>query len=180
MPTAAYTPVAKAFHWIMALMWIGVFALGKLSADGPDWLNPNHVLTAWHKGIAATILALVFFRLAWRLTHPAPALPETMSALMKKAAHAGHVLLYVLALIALPLSGWYFSSVAGRPVYLAGLFELPAIAGADQAFRATAREIHENLAFICLLLVLGHIAVALKHHFVDRDDILSRMSFFGR
>lgn len=110
----------------MAFLWIGAWFIGITAVHWRDELNPHHELTFLHKAIASTLLFLVVARIGWRLSHPAPALPDTMSPLMKKGALIGHVLLYVVALLALPLSGWYWSSVADKPIMVAGLFVLRA------------------------------------------------------
>lgn len=178
--SASYTPVAKGFHWIVALIWIAAWTLGFTAAHGPEAINPDHVLTGAHKAIASTVIVLTALRLLWRLTHRPPALPETMSPLAQNLAHLGHVLLYAVALIALPLSGWYWSSIAGRPVLLGGIIPLPPLAAADPDLRAVARLIHLYTAWFCGALVLGHILVAFKHHFIDRDDILLRMTHARR
>jgi cytochrome b561 len=176
-PTVSYTPVAKLFHWGMALLWIAAWAIGFTAAHGGKALNPDAILTILHKSVASTILFLVVLRLFWRFGHRPPSLPETMSPLAQQLAHFGHLLLYAVALIALPLSGWWLSSVAGRPVLLAGLINLPLLSEPDKALVATARLFHNYTAWFCGLLVLGHILVAIKHHVIDRDDILLRMKW---
>ncbi|MCF1249819.1 cytochrome b/b6 domain-containing protein [Pseudomonas putida] len=118
---------------------------------------------------------LVILRLAWRVTRPAPGMPETRSRSMQQAASVGHWLLYGVALIALPVSGWYWSSVAERPIMVAGLFPLPPLVDADEGMYATAKAIHTYVGWFCGVLVVGHIAAALKQHFIDRDAVLKGM-----
>ncbi|WP_420994660.1 cytochrome b [Cupriavidus sp. 30B13] len=172
--TDKYTRTAQALHWLMALIWLASWGAGMVAAHVPA-LNPHHGLTAVHKAVASTLLALVVIRVAWRLAHPAPALPPSMSVFMQRAAHLGHLVLYALALIALPLSGWYWSSVAGRAVQLAGLFTLPPLAAPDEAMRDLAANVHVLTAWFCGALVGGHIVVALKHRFIDRDSVMASM-----
>ena len=174
-PGSSYTPVAKGFHWLMAILWIGAWALGFISAHGAKVLNPDHVLTFLHKSVASTIVFLTLLRVIWRIGHRPPALPDSMSPLMRKLAHLGHLLLYAVALLALPMSGWFLSSVADKPILMAGFIHLPMLHGPDQSLVATARLVHNILAWSCGLLVAGHILVAFKHHLIDRDDILLRM-----
>ncbi|WP_294535266.1 cytochrome b [uncultured Rhodoblastus sp.] len=176
-PAVAYTPVAKFFHWGMALLWIVAWALGFTAAHGGKALNPDFVLTFLHKSVASTIVFLTVFRLFWRFGHSPPALPATMSPLTQLFAHFGHLLLYAVALIALPISGWLLSSFAGKPILLAGFIHLPLLTEPDKALVATARLVHNYTAWFCGLMVLGHILAALKHHFIDRDDILMRMKW---
>lgn len=176
-PAVSYTPVAKLFHWGMALVWIAAWGIGFTAAHGGKSLNPEHVLTFLHKAIASTILFLTVLRLLWRFGHRPPILPETMSALSQQFAHFGHLLLYAVALIALPISGWLSSSFAGKPILMAGFIPLPPLAAPDKALGATVFAIHTYTAWFCGLLVLGHILIAIKHHVIDRDDILLRMKW---
>jgi cytochrome b561 len=170
---AAYTPIAKGFHWLMALIWIGAWLGGMTAAH--VW-NPDHQVTVLHKEIASTILVLIVFRLLWRVTHRPPALPASMSSGMQTFAHLGHIALYAIALLALPISGWLMSSFADKPVMLAGLIKLPSLASPDKALAGLTHTFHAYTGWFCGLIVAGHVAFALKHHLVDRDDVLLRMS----
>lgn len=127
---AGYTSTAKWLHWGMAFLWIASWGIGILAVYGRDQLNSDHGLTVLHKAIASTLLFLIVARVAWRLTHRTPAFPDSMSPLMQRGAFIGHLLLYAVALVALPLSGWYWSSVADKPIMVAGLFQLPSLVAA--------------------------------------------------
>jgi cytochrome b561 len=172
-PDVSYTPVAKGFHWLMAAIWICAWLVGVIAAH--IW-NPDHQLTALHKEIASTVLFLTALRLLWRFTHRPPALPGTISLAMQKFAHLGHFALYAIALLALPFSGWLMNSFADKPVMLAALIQLPSLAAPDKALAGITHTVHVYTAWFCGLMVVGHIAFALKHHIVDRDDILLRMA----
>ena len=93
-----YHPVSRYIHWLMAAIFIIAWAIGFYSTEfmtyGVD-ANKGSVITL-HKNIASTILFLVVIRIFWRYTHPAPKLPDTMSAGMKKMAHLAHYVLYFL------------------------------------------------------------------------------------
>ncbi|PRB79037.1 cytochrome b [Pseudomonas sp. MYb185] len=173
--SGSYTATAKWLHWGMALIWIAAWFIGILATHWRDELNPGHGLTILHKAIASTLLFLIIIRVAWRLTHPTPAMPDTMSPLMQRGAVLGHVLLYAVALIGLPLTGWFWSSVADKPIMVAGLFALPPMVGPDENLYDLAKATHTYMSWFCGALVGGHILVALKHHFVDRDDVLKGM-----
>lgn len=170
-----YTDTAKWLHWGMAAIWIVSWGIGIAATHWRDELNPDHGLTILHKALASTLLFLVVARVAWRLTHPAPALPDSMSPLMQRGAIIGHVLLYVIALVALPFSGWYWSSVADKPILLLGLLQLPPLVAPAPDQYDLAKMIHTWLGWFCGALVGGHLLVALKHHFIDRDGVLTGM-----
>jgi cytochrome b561 len=168
-----YTRTAIALHWLIALLIIANFALGLTMADMA--LSPQKLkFFSWHKWVGVTIFMLVCLRLLWRLAHAAPPLPASMPAWQAKAAHMSHLLLYVL-MFAIPLSGWLYSSAAGKTVVYLGLIPLPDLVHADKALAEVLKEVHEYLNFILAAFVVMHIAAAWKHHLVDRDDVLTRM-----
>ena len=104
-----------------------------------------------------------------------------MSSIEVLLARGGHLAIYV-CLVAMPLSGWLMASAStlqdtyGIKNMVFGLFELPdpfqpGSAELEQLFR----RIHFYIALALSLLLLGHLAAALKHHFFNRDNVLRRM-----
>jgi len=168
-----YTPTARWLHWIMAAIVIVTLLLGIYLADVPK--GPERTgLIQWHKSIGSLVLALVIYRLYWRLTHPAPPLPDTIPAWQQKAAEIGHWLLYAL-MFAQPLGGWVMSSARGFPVRLGGILPLPALVDKNDALADALVGIHGLLGWSLAALAAGHIVIALKHHFIDHEPILTRM-----
>jgi cytochrome b561 len=168
-----YTPVAKGLHWLMAVMILGLLALGIYMHDLP--LSPQKLeLYSWHKWFGVTVFLLVWLRLAWRVTHRPPALPEAMSHRMQWLAHAGHAVLYGLMII-IPLSGWLMSSAKGFQTVWFGVLPIPDLLGKDKALGDLLKELHEALNVLLMLTLAGHVAAALWHHFVLKDDTLRRM-----
>jgi cytochrome b561 len=173
-----YTRTAQILHWLMAIIFIAAWAIGFYSGNflsyDSDGSFKGQVITL-HKNIATTILFLVMIRLFWRYTHPAPKLPENMSPMMKGLAHLGHLLLYVL-LLAMPISGCLFSWSAGHPAPVLYLFNIPQLIGENRQILAVVKPLHIYLSWFAGLLVVGHLAAALKHHFVDKDTVLISMT----
>jgi len=168
-----YTRTAIFLHWLVALGLVGTFALGFYMQDLP--LSPNKLkLYSWHKWAGATLLVLIVVRLAWRMTHRAPALPLTMSPMARLAADAGHWLLYTL-MLAIPLSGWLMSSAQGFPVVWFGVLPLPDLIAKDAALGALLKDAHIVLNYTLLVAVVGHVGAALQHHFIKKDAVLTRM-----
>ena len=171
--TDHYTRTAIALHWAVALLIFANLPLGEYMHDLP--LSPVKLrLFSYHKWIGVTVFLLAVARLAWRAGHTPPPLPETIPAWQRHAAHGLHHLLYLL-LFAIPLSGWLMSSAKGFQTVYLGVLPLPDLIGKDKALGDALREVHEMLNFGLLALVLGHIAAALKHQFIDRNGILARM-----
>ena len=168
-----YTPVAKGLHWLMAVMILGLLALGIYMSDLP--LSPQKLtLYSWHKWFGVTVFLLVWLRLAWRVTHRPPALPETLSAPMRLAAHAGHAALYLL-MLAIPLSGWLMSSAKGFQTVWFGVLPIPDLLGRDRELGDLLQQVHKLLNLLLMLTLAGHVLAALWHHFVLKDDTLRRM-----
>ena len=171
--SAPYTRTAKSLHWLMAVLLIGLLALGFYMHDLP--LSPEKLkLYAWHKWAGVSAFLLVLVRLAWRIGHPPPALPASMSRPMQLAAHAGHGLLYVL-LIAIPLTGWLMSSAKGFQTVWFGVLPIPDLLGKDKETGELLALVHKSLNLLFVAAILGHVGAALKHHFIDKDGLLDRM-----
>jgi cytochrome b561 len=168
-----YDRVAVGLHWLMAICIIGMLILGLIWED----IKPLELKIAainFHKSLGLTLLLLAFFRLYWRLRHPAPALPETIPPLERKAARAAHVGLYAL-MIAIPLSGWmYVSALAKYPTVYFGLFTIPHLP-IPKSLKGFFGESHELLAYGLIALLVLHLLAALKHHFFDKNDVLRRI-----
>ncbi|WP_430391320.1 cytochrome b [Dyella sp. 20L07] len=169
--------VAKFFHWITALAILGngVFGLLMDLASSPmqkiNWL-------ALHKSIGLTVLALLLLRLLWRAADRRPR-EDPAPRWQQLAAHAVHGVLYLL-IAALPLSGWWFNSVTGKPLQFFKLFNLPALSAANPDLRHLSHSIHENLFWFLVIVLVLHVGGALKHHLIDRDNTLLRMLPFRR
>lgn len=168
-----YTATAKTLHWGIAVLIFGLLALGFYMQDLP--LSPTKLqLYAWHKWAGITVFLLVVVRLAWRLRHRPPALPDHMARLERAAAHAGHHLLYLL-MFAIPLSGWLMSSAKGFQTVWFGVVPIPDLLGKDKGLGDLLQTVHMSLNFVMVAALLGHIGAALKHQFINKDDVLPRM-----
>jgi cytochrome b561 len=177
---ARYGGVAIALHWLAALAVAATFPLGVCLADLPT--SPRKAgLADYHRWIGVTVFALTGVRLAWRLLHRPPSLPAAMPRWQLRAATASHWTLYGL-LLAIPLTGWLYSSAAGLPTVYLGLWRLPDGVGADEALAAGFKLAHVVLNFALLAFVIVHVAAAVKHQFVGGDGLLARMlpgGYFG-
>lgn len=182
-----YTRTAIALHWAVAVLIFAGFGLGLTMTDMP--FSPQQLkFYSWHKWIGITVFALATWRLLWRLNHPAPALPSHMPAWQQAVAHASHHLLYAL-FFAIPIAGWLFSSAKGVQTVYLGYLPLPdllskeigniALMATDAGKPFTVAELlrltHKTLNYLMGLLVVTHIAAAIKHHFIDRDDVMTQM-----
>jgi cytochrome b561 len=180
---ARYGNVAITLHWSIALGIIANIALGLTFADMSNSDPDKFFLAQIHKSIGLTILVLSLLRIVWRLMHPVPPLPETMSPAMRVAARGTHFLLYFL-IIAIPLSGWALvsSSPLGLPTIYFGWFAWPQLPYFSELPRAAKKiwsheftAVHVFFAWSAIVLLTIHFAAALYHHFLRRDVVLARM-----
>lgn len=170
---SSWGAVAKGFHWIVATLIFVQFGLGWVAERWPRSLTKVE-LFVWHKSVGVLVLALVVARIVWRLFNPPPAPPAWAAAGEVRAARVTHALLYV-TMLAMPLSGWIINSAADFPLKVFWLFPLPAIVPPDEALKEAAETVHLTLFWILAALVTAHVAAALWHHFVARDEVLARM-----
>lgn len=172
-PRNRYSGVSLVLHWVIAAAVLGQILLvtAHEATEGPlsrEFIN-------LHKSVGLTILVLTLVRIGWRLANPAIALPVDMPRWQKVIARATHVLFYV-ALIAMPLTGWLASSAGGRGIVWFGLFNWPLlpVSGGREAAGAFMN-IHGLVVKGLYGLIALHVLGALKHQFIDRDNVLHRM-----
>ncbi len=170
---SSYSAVAIGLHWLIFVFIVANWLLGLYMVDLS--LSPQKLkFFSWHKWIGITIFLIAIIRVTWRITHPAPPLPDTLPRWQLLAAGLSHLLLYLL-LFAIPLSGWLYSSASGIPTVYLGWIELPDLVQKDRHLADLLKIAHISLNSALFVLVLIHAAAALKHHFIDRDEILIRM-----
>ncbi|PZT96023.1 MAG: cytochrome b [Brevundimonas sp.] len=172
-PRNRYSTVSLFLHWGIALAVLVQVLLiaAHENTEGP--MSGQFVML--HKSLGLTILLLTLARIGWRLAHPAIALPAHLPPWQRLAARATHALFYV-ALIVIPMTGWLASSAGGREIAWFGLFDWPLLPIGGG--RATARGFmaaHGLAVKGLYVLIALHVLAALKHQFVDRDNVLHRM-----
>lgn len=167
-----YSDVAILFHWTIAVLVIANIVIGLLHDPVPAF----RALMPAHKSIGLTVLVLTLGRVAWRIAHRPPPLPADVTAWERGAAHAMHWTLYLLLLI-MPLTGWALVSGGAkpRPLTWLGAFRVPLLPVSGGTSDA-AHSAHVVLGWAMAVLVLLHIAAALRHHFIRRDAVLARMA----
>jgi cytochrome b561 len=167
-----YDPTAIALHWVTAVLIVANLALG-LSMIGLP-ISPRKLQWyTWHKSIGITIFIVSCVRLGWRHLHPPPpavAMPDWQL----RAAGLSHAFLYVLV-FAIPLSGWLYSSATGVQVVYLGVVPLPDLLPKHKTVADILKGVHYSLNLLLMAAVIVHVAAALKHHFIDRDETFERM-----
>lgn len=172
-PRNRYSTVSLVLHWLIAALVVAQVALiaAHDATEGP--LSREFVNL--HKSVGLGILVLTLGRLGWRIANPAIPLPPETPRWQKLVARGTHVLFYAF-LIAMPLVGWAASSAAGRDIVWFGLFDWPLLpVGGGRETAGRLMDLHELAAKGLYVLIFLHVVGALKHHVVDRDNVLHRM-----
>ncbi len=164
--------VAILLHWLMALLLIGLVILGLYMTRIPISAQKLKFY-GWHKEFGILALMFVIVRLTWRLTNTNPSL-SSLPLWERAAARSVHWAFYGF-MFAIPISGWLITSASGLPVSVFGWFVLPNLVSNSEASRLFYTMIHKWLAYGLIVTFCGHVAAALKHHFINKDDILRRM-----
>ena len=171
--TRRWGALSQLLHWLIVALIITQVTLATLADDLPAGAKKLGLL-ARHKSVGITILMLAVVRLLWRWRNPTPELPATLKSWEQVLARSTHALLYVL-LFAMPLTGWTMSSARGFPVSWFGFFTLPNLVPKNKSLYEALLLTHSSLAWVLYAVVALHVAAAMKHHFMLRDDVLRRM-----
>jgi len=172
--SGVYNPLSKILHWGMALIILVLLIVGFYMEgleNSPDKLK----LYGLHKSFGTLVLFLLILRILWLVIVRPPKALATHAAWEKGLSHLIHALLYGL-MIALPLSGWVMSSSGDFPHSFFGLFDMPDIVSKNEGIFEKSRDMHGALAIVLIGAVALHMAGALKHHFIDQDMTLARMT----
>ncbi|MCP3732617.1 cytochrome b [Sphingomonas sp. MG17] len=180
-------------HWLSALLIAIMLATGWWMMeliDDPRRMTAAFPIFQFHKSLGLVVLAAAFFRIVLRTRRRVPALPRRMPGWERLTAFASHAALYIL-LVTVPLSGWSYISTQWAesldkefraPSLFFGLVPIPyfpviaeAEGGLRRALSFHLSGVHAWLAYGLLVLALFHVAAALKHHFIDRDNVLGSM-----
>lgn len=168
-----YGGVSRGLHWLMALIILCLLGVGFYM--GEMALSPLKLqVYTLHKSFGMIVLGLGVIRLIWRVAKPVPAhLPSHASweVFLAKTIHA----VFYCSFLVMPLSGWAMSSAAEYSNSFFWLFEFPPLTGKNEQVFELMEAVHEVSAFILLTGIGLHIAGALKHWLIDRDETLGRM-----
>ena len=172
-----YTRTARALHWATVALVALQVPVGVVMVYRGKTLNVWDALTGalynGHKLVGVAILVLVLWRLTYRFTHGTPPDEPTLAPWQRIASHANHWGLYGL-LLATPVAGYVGISLFPA-LDIFGWFKLPGIVAPAKAAAANAFAVHMALAIGRVLLIAMHVAAALFHYFVRKDNVLGRM-----
>jgi cytochrome b561 len=170
---ARYPMRTRILHWLTALLVFSMLLIGFVMVNS---LGSYATLRGIHMTLGVTVLVIVVVRVANRLTHRAPKLPDTVGWLEHKLVVGSELTLYAL-LLAQPLVGWAMVSAGGQPVVVFGALHLPRIAPFDADLYFILRQTHSLVAYVLVAVIAAHVSAVLLHTLTLRDGMLSRMAF---
>ena len=169
----SYGSIAKFLHWLIAIIVICLLFAGYFMGDIADKSLKLQVFNL-HKLFGLSVLALILLRLLWRLANPVPLLPPEM-ALWERTLEKTVKAFFYIALFVMPLSGWIFSTADGHAPHLGNIKLAAPFIPLNKTLADDIFNIHSTFAIIIIGLLCLHIAGALKHHFINKDNVLRRM-----
>ncbi len=172
-----YSLILRNLHLIGGVVFIGALVLGLVMEDmdrGPEKFQ----LMFFHKSLGLAVLGLAALRLLEWMRKPQPGALESHKNWERLSSKAVKVGLYGV-MILLPVSGVMMSWYGGYPIVFFGLFELAPMVEKSAGLHELYEEIHEAMVPAVFLLLFLHIAGALKHHVVDKDETLMRINPFS-
>jgi cytochrome b561 len=166
-----YGRAAMILHWSVAVLIATAFVLAWVL---PRKSTPGYGgMLEWHKSVGLMVLAVVIIRLLWRQLNPvAPA--ATLTPVEARLSALTHGLLYVV-MIAIPATGYIFSSAEAQGLDFFGLFSVASPLAANRVLSRPMEFLHKTGQYAVYILVGLHVLAALYHHFVKRDGVLRRM-----
>jgi cytochrome b561 len=168
-----YGSLSIGIHWLMVLLFVAVYGTMELHELFDKGSDNREAMKTWHFMLGMLVFVLVWLRLAARLSGPTPAIQPELPSLQQLSSKLLHLALYAL-MIGMPLIGWLILSAAGKPIPFFGL-ELPALIGENKDLAEQLEELHEVIGTTGYFLIGLHTVAALYHHYIVRDNTLTRM-----
>ena len=166
--------IAILLHWIMAIVIIGLFILGKYMIDLDYYDSYYHIAPWWHKSLGLTLLFLLIVRLLWKLYSPKVLPISSHTGLEVKLATSMKFLLYIF-MFTCCISGYLISTAEDAGISFFDWFDVPALISLGEAQSKLAGDIHEYSTTILIVLAGLHLMAALKHHFINKDKTLIKI-----
>ena len=168
-----YGFLGKLLHWLVAVGIVAQYFLAEAAEESDGAAAEPFSAAGIHTALGITILVLAALRVAWRLIELPPERPPAMKGYEIAIARTAHVAFYIL-LFAIPLSGWALATASGDSLSFLGWFDLPQVQDGGLS-KHQIEELHEVLFNVLVGLAVLHILAALKHQFIDHDNVLRSM-----
>lgn len=167
-----FSKMTVTLHWLIAIAIIGMLAFGLYIEEMPRSPEKGELM-GLHKSIGALILVIALYRLVYRVINKMPEPVSPVEPWQEKATLAAHGLL-ILGTLYMPISGIMMSVGGGRGLEV---FGVQAIASGDKIewMGDIGHVVHGFGSTLLIIVILLHVAAALKHQIIDKDDTMKRM-----
>lgn len=168
-----YGSISIKMHWLMFILMAATFTFIECRVFFEKGTEMRDLFKMWHFMLGLLVLVMVIIRIYFRLTQVTPKITPPPSAMQNMAAKAAHLVLYIF-MVAMPIAGWFMLSAFGKPIPFFGL-ELPPLMAVNKEIGGTIHDIHELVGRIGYFVIGLHALAALIHHYIQKDDTLTRM-----
>jgi cytochrome b561 len=172
-----YGAVSRLNHWIGALFVLLLLGIGLYFGDMPRGAEK----TFWrslHIAVGTIALPFLLFRVWWRMRSTSP-LDVPQSLALRRLSHAVHVLL-LIAIVVMLISGPLIQWTAERPVGIFDWLVIPSPIPKSELWHERLEVLHGWIAWVIIGLTGLHLLGVIKHQFIDRDNLLARMTGRGQ
>ena len=167
--------VSKILHWLIALVMIGLIIIGWYASGLDDETVLYWRMLDLHITFGLGMLVLFLIKVSWMFVSPTPDYVASLASWERISARTVHKL-FLLAIVLIPLVGFMYTASDGEPINIYDVIEIPDIGQFSKGVRSSLYDIHMYAAYTCAVLIVLHIMAAFKHHFIDMDDTLRRMT----
>ena len=171
MTNRVYSFHARLLHWLTVVIVLGMIVVGLLLGKVKGPLGDT--LYFYHKSFGMLLFLIVVWRLARRLIGGVPKPSEMITSMQKMGSEVVHWALYATLLL-MPIAGYIRVAAFPAPLDFFGL-RAPNLIGKDRPLSDQASAVHETIAYIMIALIALHVAAALFHWFVKKDNVLPSM-----
>ena len=168
--------ISKLLHWLIALTIIALIPIGWYMTGLSDQDILYWRLLDLHEFLGLILFVIVPLKFVWRLFSPNPPYVPELKSWERRTAQTVRVF-FLIAMVLIPLSGFLFVASNGEAVELYGLVTIPDLGQLPDANRKLLSNIHYYFSYLCAAFIVLHILAALKHHVIDRNRTLRRMTF---
>jgi len=171
-----YHGISIVLHWVSAITVFALFAVGFWMVDLDYYSSWYQTAPNWHRSVGVLLACVTCIRLCCYI-FPRPArhkhkVVELWAAKLVKIS-------LLCLLLGLFISGYFITTAVGDALFIFDWFSIPSIIQFDH-LEEYAGQIHEIAAWSLISLTLLHAAAAIKHHVIDKDDTLLRMTFASK
>ncbi|OWZ25265.1 cytochrome b [Wolbachia endosymbiont of Wuchereria bancrofti] len=172
MGNSKYNLGLRIIHWLMAVFIVGMLCSGFYMKSLPVSNEIKFSIYTIHKACGVNVLGLIILRIFFRVFTCDPTFPASFSQFVINVSKTVHFILYSL-MILMPLSGYVMSSASS--IKIKYLFHVPLLINKDKDLANAANLLHSILAYFMVFFIILHILGALKHIFIDKQNILKRI-----